>query len=111
MVDMSKVREILGSKVVISGNIDPIEVRMRIGMVFQKPNPFPKSIYDNVAYGLHIRGVKRRSIIEKRAFIFNFILIFQKWPIRPCPEIIEKSAYYNHLFLTFPEEQIQTYQS
>jgi phosphate transport system ATP-binding protein len=38
--------------------IDPIEVRRRIGMVFQRPNPFPKSIYDNVAYGLRILGMK-----------------------------------------------------
>ena len=37
-------------------DVDPIEVRRRIGMVFQRPNPFPKSIYDNVAYGLRILG-------------------------------------------------------
>jgi phosphate transport system ATP-binding protein len=38
--------------------VDPIQVRRRIGMVFQKPNPFPKSIYDNIAYGLRINGIK-----------------------------------------------------
>jgi len=38
--------------------VDPIEVRRRIGMVFQRPNPFPKSIFDNVAYGLRILGMK-----------------------------------------------------
>src|SRR5919197_1046753 len=38
--------------------VDPIQVRRRIGMVFQKPNPFPKSIYDNVAYGLRVNGFK-----------------------------------------------------
>jgi phosphate transport system ATP-binding protein len=38
--------------------VDPIEVRRRIGMVFQRPNPFPKSIYDNVAYGLRVQGMK-----------------------------------------------------
>jgi len=38
--------------------INPVEVRRRIGMVFQRPNPFPKSIYDNVAYGLRILGMK-----------------------------------------------------
>ncbi|HEX5995802.1 MAG TPA: phosphate ABC transporter ATP-binding protein PstB [Jiangellales bacterium] len=38
--------------------VDPIEVRRRIGMVFQKPNPFPKSIYDNVAYGPKVTGMK-----------------------------------------------------
>jgi phosphate transport system ATP-binding protein len=41
-----------------SPEVDPIEVRRRIGMVFQRPNPFPKSIYDNVAYGLRILGMK-----------------------------------------------------
>jgi len=39
-------------------DVDPIEVRRRIGMVFQKPNPFPKSIYDNVAYGPKVTGMK-----------------------------------------------------
>ncbi|HUK44989.1 MAG TPA: phosphate ABC transporter ATP-binding protein PstB [Gaiellaceae bacterium] len=38
--------------------VDPIEVRRRIGMVFQRPNPFPKSIYDNIAFGLRILGMK-----------------------------------------------------
>ncbi|WP_150256143.1 phosphate ABC transporter ATP-binding protein PstB [Nocardiopsis deserti] len=42
-----------------ASDIDPIEVRRRIGMVFQKPNPFPKSIYDNVAYGPRVNGVRR----------------------------------------------------
>ena len=37
--------------------VDPVEVRRRIGMVFQKPNPFPKSIYDNVAWGLRVLGM------------------------------------------------------
>jgi phosphate transport system ATP-binding protein len=41
-----------------SPEVDPIQVRRRIGMVFQKPNPFPKSIFDNVAYGLRINGIK-----------------------------------------------------
>ncbi|HEY9597480.1 MAG TPA: phosphate ABC transporter ATP-binding protein PstB [Cyanophyceae cyanobacterium] len=38
--------------------IDPVEVRRRIGMVFQKPNPFPKSIFDNIAYGARVNGYK-----------------------------------------------------
>lgn len=46
--------------------IDPIEVRMRIGMVFQKPNPFPKTIFENVAYGLRVRGIKKASFIHER---------------------------------------------
>jgi len=40
-------------------NVDPIEVRRRIGMVFQKPNPFPKSIYDNVAFGPKVNGTRK----------------------------------------------------
>ncbi|ODU11120.1 MAG: phosphate ABC transporter ATP-binding protein [Rubrivivax sp. SCN 71-131] len=46
--------------------VDPIEVRMRISMVFQKPNPFPKSIYENVAYGLRVRGEKSRSYLDDK---------------------------------------------
>jgi phosphate ABC transporter ATP-binding protein len=43
-------------------SVDPIEVRRRIGMVFQKPNPFPKSIYDNIAYGPRVTGMKVESM-------------------------------------------------
>jgi phosphate transport system ATP-binding protein len=42
--------------------VDAIEVRRRIGMVFQKPNPFPKSIYDNIAYGARVTGMKVSSM-------------------------------------------------
>ena len=41
-----------------AGDVDPVEVRRRIGMVFQKPNPFPKSIYDNIAFGPRVLGMK-----------------------------------------------------
>lgn len=51
---------------ILSRNVDPIEVRMRISMVFQKPNPFPKSIYENVAYGLRVRGVRQRAILDEK---------------------------------------------
>jgi phosphate transport system ATP-binding protein len=50
----------------IDSKIDPIEVRMRVGMVFQKPNPFPKTIFENVAYGLRVRGVKNKALIEQQ---------------------------------------------
>jgi phosphate transport system ATP-binding protein len=49
----------------VARDIDPIEVRMRIGMVFQKPNPFPKSIFENVAYGLRIHGVRSQVRIQE----------------------------------------------
>jgi phosphate transport system ATP-binding protein len=51
---------------ILDPQIDPLEVRMRIGMVFQKPNPFPKSIYENVAYGLRIRGQTARRFLDER---------------------------------------------
>ena len=79
----------VGGKVLYSGvdlyghDVDPIEVRRRIGMVFQRPNPFPKSIYDNVAYGLRILGMKdnlddrveqaRRSARSSRSSMFPLI--------------------------------------
>ena len=47
-------------------SVDPVEVRYRIGMVFQKPNPFPKSIYENVAYGLRVRGQKSKQLIDEK---------------------------------------------
>jgi phosphate transport system ATP-binding protein len=49
----------------IGAGVDPIEVRMRIGMVFQKPNPFPKSVFENVAYGLRLRGVRNRATLAE----------------------------------------------
>ena len=51
---------------VLSPSVDPIEVRMRISMVFQKPNPFPKSIYENAAYGLRVRGENRRVALNDK---------------------------------------------
>lgn len=45
--------------------VDVAELRRRIGMVFQKPNPFPKSIYENVAYGLRLQGVKNRRLLDE----------------------------------------------
>ncbi|NLE52756.1 MAG: phosphate ABC transporter ATP-binding protein [Chloroflexi bacterium] len=45
--------------------VDPVEVRRRIGMVFQKPNPFPKSIFDNVAYGPRVLGLRDKAALEE----------------------------------------------
>ena len=45
-------------------DVDPVEVRRRIGMVFQKPNPFPKSIYDNLAFGPRLNGVKKKAALD-----------------------------------------------
>jgi phosphate transport system ATP-binding protein len=45
--------------------LDVIELRRRVGMVFQKPTPFPKSIYENIAYGLRIAGMRSRSALDE----------------------------------------------
>lgn len=50
---------------IYSRSVDVVELRRRVGMVFQKPNPFPKSIFDNIAYGLRINGMKDNKRIEK----------------------------------------------
>ncbi|BAZ38939.1 phosphate ABC transporter, ATP-binding protein [Calothrix sp. NIES-4101] len=50
----------------LSPKVDPIEVRMRISMVFQRPNPFPKSIYENVAYGLRVREETKKRVIDEK---------------------------------------------
>jgi len=47
-------------------SVDVVTLRRRVGMVFQKPNPFPKTIFDNVAYGLRVNGFKDRSMIQER---------------------------------------------
>ena len=51
---------------IVAPDVDPMLVRLKIGMVFQKPNPFPKSIYENVAAGLWVRGVRKKSIVSER---------------------------------------------
>ena len=51
---------------IVSRQVDPVEMRMRIGMVFQKPNPFPKSIFENVAYGLRLRGVRKGAELKEK---------------------------------------------
>lgn len=68
----------LGEQDLYSPHIDPMDIRRQIGMVFQRPNPFPKSIYDNVAYGLKIFGEKSRSVLDgvveeslKKAALWN----------------------------------------
>jgi phosphate transport system ATP-binding protein len=64
---------------IYGASVDPVQLRARIGMVFQKPNPFPKSIYDNVAYGPRIHGLTKSKtdldgVVEaslKRAALWN----------------------------------------
>ena len=47
-------------------NVDVVTLRLRVGMVFQKPNPFPKTIFENVAYGLRVNGIKNKGQVAER---------------------------------------------
>jgi phosphate transport system ATP-binding protein len=59
-------RVLLDGEDIYAPEVDVESLRRRVGMVFQKPNPFPKTVFDNVAYGLHINGWKDRYLIERR---------------------------------------------
>jgi phosphate transport system ATP-binding protein len=54
----------IGGKNIYDKDVATEELRKRVGMVFQKPNPFPKSIYENVAYGLKIQGINKKSLLD-----------------------------------------------
>jgi len=55
-----------GNLNIVSPRVDPMEMRLRVGMVFQKPNPFPKSIFENVAFGLRLKLIRDRQVIAER---------------------------------------------
>lgn len=57
---------LLDGENIYSQDIDVVALRRRIGMVFQKPNPFPKTIFENVAYGLRVNGIKDKAFIEEK---------------------------------------------
>lgn len=57
---------LIDGKDIYQKKVDVDELRKNIGMVFQKPNPFPKSIYENVAYGLRVNGISDKQFIEER---------------------------------------------
>ncbi len=56
---------LVDGKDIIKGEIDDLELRTKVGMVFQKPNPFQMSIYNNIAFGLRLRGIKSRDVIDR----------------------------------------------
>lgn len=59
-------RMTLDGEDIYAPGLDVVALRRRIGMVFQKPNPFPKTIYENVAYGLRVNGVKEKRLLDER---------------------------------------------
>ena len=56
---------LLDGKDIFDKSVDITSLRRRVGMVFQKPNPFPKSIYENVCYGLRLQGVKNKAVLDE----------------------------------------------
>src|SRR6476659_3225167 len=67
MIDNVKIdgEVLFNGKNIYNGTMRVEEVRKKIGMVFQKPNPFPKTIFENVAYGLRVNGITNRKFIEE----------------------------------------------
>jgi phosphate transport system ATP-binding protein len=57
---------LLDGKDIYDSKVDVVDLRKKIGMVFQKPNPFPKSIFDNVAYGLRVHGISDKDVLTER---------------------------------------------
>ena len=67
LVDTCKIEGqiLLENENIYDRTVDVTELRRRVGMVFQKPNPFPKSIYENVAYGLRIQGINNKRTLDE----------------------------------------------
>ncbi len=57
---------LLDNQDIYAPDVDVVDIRRRVGMVFQKPNPFPKTIFENVAYGLRVNGIKDKEFITER---------------------------------------------
>ncbi len=74
---------------IVDTKTDPLMIRHRIGMVFQKPNPFPKSIFENVAYGLKIRGITNSKELQERVEIS----LRRAWLWDEVKDDLNKSAY------------------
>ncbi|HEX9724619.1 MAG TPA: phosphate ABC transporter ATP-binding protein PstB [Vicinamibacteria bacterium] len=74
---------------IVDPQVSPIEMRARISMVFQKPNPFPKSIYENVAYGPRLRGVRAKSELGDR--VEAALRAAALW--EEVKDVLRKSAY------------------
>ena len=67
LVDICRItgEVLIGGKNIYDRDVDVAELRRNVGMVFQKPNPFPKTIYENVAYGLRLQGVRSKRTLDE----------------------------------------------
>jgi len=61
-----KGKVLLDDENIYDPKVDVVDLRKRVGMVFQKPNPFPKSVFDNVAYGLRVHGITDKEVLQER---------------------------------------------
>jgi phosphate transport system ATP-binding protein len=61
----SRAKSALDGDDIYAPGVDVVDIRRRVGMVFQRPNPFPKSIYDNVAYGPRLYGIHRKADLDE----------------------------------------------
>ena len=68
LIPLSRVegKVLLDDKDIYDPNLDVVSLRCRVGMVFQKPNPFPKTVFENVAYGLRVNGIRNKAYIASR---------------------------------------------
>ncbi|MDR0517183.1 MAG: phosphate ABC transporter ATP-binding protein PstB [Fibromonadaceae bacterium] len=80
---------IMEGKDIYDKNVDVDELRKKVGMVFQKPNPFPKTIFENVAYGLRVNGIKDKEFIRNR--VEESLLGAALWD--EVKDKLDKSAY------------------
>src|SRR6516165_10152438 len=87
-----------------SKNVSPIAVRRRIGMVFQKPNPFPKSIYDNVAYGPRINGIRSKSKMNEIKDRYTIVIVTHN--MQQATRVSDRTAFFS--VLVNPESVIRT---
>lgn len=84
-------------KEILDPNVDLIDLRKKVGMVFQRPNPFPLSVFENVAYGLRIRGQKSKKVLEEAVFkSLSSVLLFDD---------LKDKLFINALELTLEQQQ------
>lgn len=88
---------LLDGENIFDRSVDVVELRRKVGMVFQKPNPFPKSIYDNIAYGLTVNGVRDRDRIYER--VIASLKAAALWPE------VKDRLYHNALGLSGGQQQ------
>lgn len=92
---------LLDGKNIHDKDVSISELRRRVGMVFQKPNPFPKTIYENVAYGLRLMGVKKRRVLDetiewalKGAALWNdFTIVIVTHNMQQAARVSDKTAF------------------